>query len=221
MRPTVIFDFDGTVALGDGPLNAYAAAVAREAGDEAFRDRAAHALADFAAGTTSSRDGYHAVAEAASQHGIDADCLDRAYLASRTLLATPDAPIYAPADLPQFLADLAKHADLVLVTNAPDVRLAEALASLGIAPYLERTVSSARKPRGIEVEVAEALKRGPVLSVGDIYEFDLEPAARLGADTALVGPMAATAPSAVTMAALHLPELYPAIQSWAQDARLG
>ncbi|GMA34195.1 hypothetical protein GCM10025876_03990 [Demequina litorisediminis] len=95
-------------------------------------------------------------------------------------------------------------------------------SSLGVDGRLEHVVTSAGKPRGIEAVVSDALTRGPVLSIGDIHEFDLLPAAALGADTALVGPAAAHPPADVTMAAVHLPELYPAIQSWAaRSARLG
>jgi FMN phosphatase YigB (HAD superfamily) len=63
--------------------------------------------------------------------------------------------------------------------------------------------------------VAEALLRGPVLSVGDIYENDLAPAAALGADTALVGPTWMSFAARTTMAAATLPELYPLIEVWA------
>ncbi|WP_061962369.1 HAD family hydrolase [Demequina flava] len=222
MRPTVIFDFDGTVALGNGPLTAYAAAVARLAEDSEFATVATDALHAVERGDSEFRDGYHAVAAAAGQRGIDAHLLDRAYLASRDDLATPAAPVEAPAGLPEFLASLAAHADIALVTNAPDIRIREALEALGVAQHFVRVITSARKPLGIEAQVTDALERGPVLSIGDIYDFDLAPAARLGAATALVGPAAANPPADVTMSALHLPELYPAIQTWAAEAaRLG
>ena len=46
-RPILIFDFDGTVALGDGPVRAYARAVATEAGlSPSFVDEIATGLAD-------------------------------------------------------------------------------------------------------------------------------------------------------------------------------
>lgn len=222
MRPTVIFDFDGTLALGDGPVRAYAACVAREAGDSRIVDDADDALAKIAAGESVFRDGYHAVAVAAANRGATPEMLDAAYRASRELLATEAAPIAAPSGISAFLDALAPHADRYVVTNAPDVRLTDALVELGIDGRLEQVVTSAGKPRGIEAVVEDALTRGPVLSIGDIHEFDLAPAAALGADTALVGPAATRPPADVTMAAVHLPELYPAIQSWAaRSARLG
>ncbi|WP_084077981.1 HAD family hydrolase [Demequina sp. NBRC 110057] len=222
MRPTVIFDFDGTLALGDGPVRAYARCVADAAGDSRIVDDFEDALVRIAAGSTAFRDGYHAVAASAASHGVDAATMDAAYLASRALLGTDEAPIEAPAGLGDFLDALAEHADRLLVTNAPDINLDLAIASLGAAGKFEGRVTSARKPVGIEAVVTDALTRGPVLSIGDIHEYDLAPAAALGADTALVGPAAARPPATITMAAVHLPDLYPAIQSWAaQSARLG
>ncbi len=216
MTATVIFDFDGTLALGDGPLHAYAAAVAEVAVAPELAGKAREALARFAAGGTGWRDGYHAVREAAEALGVGADALGEGYRRSRELLATEAAPIEAPPGLGAFLARLSAHADLVLVTNSPITRIPEALAALGAAPYIRRLVCSARKPHGMSEVVRDALRAGPVLSVGDIAEYDLDPAAALGADTAGVGPGADGA--GATMHAATLPELYPAIESWAAAA---
>lgn len=218
MTATVIFDFDGTLALGDGPLHAYAASVAEAAGEPALIPAAAAALATFAAGGTPWRDGYHAIRAAAESLGVSPGALEEGYLRSRTLLATPAAPVHAPEGLAGFLARLADRAELVLVTNSPPVRIDEALGELGAAPYIGRRVCSARKPYGLVDVVRAALREGPVLSVGDIEEYDLAPAAKWGADTAAVGAAAASAGARATMAAPTLAELYPAIEAWAARA---
>ncbi|WP_084130692.1 HAD family hydrolase [Demequina sp. NBRC 110055] len=220
MRPTVIFDFDGTLALGDGPVRAYAACVAREAGDSRIVDDAEDAFARLAAGGSPFRDGYHAVAAAALTRGVEQEVLDAAYLESRSLLATGGAPIEAPAGLADFLDALGEHADRMVVTNSPNIRITEALDTLGAAGRIDAVVTSAKKPAGIEAIVTDALSRGPVLSIGDIHEYDLAPAVALGAATALVGPAASAPPADVTMAAATLPELYPAIQTWAAQSVL-
>ena len=62
MTPTIVFDFDGTLALGAGPIVAYARAIARRSGDTVFLDLAVSALAAFEAGDTDLyRDGYDVV----------------------------------------------------------------------------------------------------------------------------------------------------------------
>ncbi|MGV2903826.1 hypothetical protein ACNPM4_19310, partial [Microbacterium sp. AGC62] len=43
--PTIVLDFDGTIALGAGPLEAFARAVAISADDPTFADRAMSDLA--------------------------------------------------------------------------------------------------------------------------------------------------------------------------------
>lgn len=215
MTRTVIFDFDGTLALGDGPIRAYARSLAAELDSPQAEAEALAALDAFEAGLTDARDGYHAVREVAERHGIDGDGVRRAYLRSREVLATDAAPIHAPEGLSDFLARLAEHARLVLVTNSPPIRIDEALVELGAAAHLAAVVCDARKPEGITTVVEDAIARGPVLSVGDIYAYDLEPAARLGADTAAVGVSAGQVRDRVTMAAERLEDLYDAIEAWA------
>lgn len=218
MTPTVIFDFDGTLALGDGPLHAYAACVGEASGLAGAREACEAALARHAAGKGGFRDGYHAVREAAVALGVAPDALQQGFLDSRALLASDAAPVHAPDGLEGFLARLHQHATIVVATNSPPIRIDAALDSLGAAPHVDRVVCSARKPEGLVPVIEDALTRGPVLSVGDIHEFDLEPATRLGAATAAVGPAAARAGRLVTMAAPGLPALYGAIEAWAADA---
>ena len=213
--PTVIFDFDGTLALGSGPIDAYAASLAEVAGIDGVADAVAASRARFAEGDPTIRDEYHAVRVAADSLGLDEDTLGRGYRLSRTLLATDRGPIDPVPGLGEFMDRLASVATLVLVTNAPDTRLEEALDFLGVVDVFADVVHSARKPVGIEATVREALTRGAVLSVGDMYVNDLAPAAALGADTALVGVTASAPPGPVTMAGASIVDLYVDIEQWA------
>ena len=215
MPSTVIFDFDGTIAIGDGPVDAYARCVAEESGGTGLADAISAAREELRRTPGAYRDGYDAVATAARAMGVTERALSAAYLASRALLATPEAPISAPPGLPEFLDRLAQDATAVLVTNSPDVRIREALGALGVAHAFARYVCSAGKPDGLGAEIAAALTDGPVLSVGDIDEYDLAPARALGAATALVGPAAGTHGDLNTFAAERLELLYDDIQTWA------
>lgn len=217
MRPTVIFDFDGTIALGEGPLLAYAQGVADAVGVPAIAVEGRDALARFDDGDGSAIDGYDAVRRVAVAHGADAAALEAGYRASREHLATDRAPIEAPAGLGAFLERLAAHADLLLVTNSPDIRITEALEVLG-ATAITRRVCSARKPAGLTAVIAAELERGLVMSVGDVFENDLEPAIALGAATAIVGATWASWAGRATLAAATLPELYDRIVAWAETA---
>lgn len=208
-RNIIIFDFDGTIALGDGPVLAYAQQVAAELdAPEGLVDGIRRTLA---AGGEDALDGYDVVRRAALGAGAEPGHLSRAYLASRMQLGTSAAPITAPEGLAQFLGEA--DADRVLVTNAPDVRLTDALEALGLDGLFDRIVTSARKPAGMEQVLDELPQNARVLSIGDIWHNDLAPAHRRGLATALVGDF--TDPDAVpTFRAPTLTELLPQLREW-------
>src|SRR5699024_3096425 len=85
------------------------------------------------------------------------------------------------------IRELATRTSCVLATNAPDLGIDRALNVLGLTGTLTAVHCSVGKPAGLEPIIATALADGPTLAVGDIWESDLAPAQRLGADTALVG----------------------------------
>jgi len=212
-RPVLIFDFDGTVAVGDGPLLAYARAVAAHAASaDAFVARVA---AHLASPTPDVIDGYDAVRRLAEAEAIPADALSTAYRASRAHLGTADAPIATAAGLVAFLEEV--DAERLLVTNAPATRLDEALAGLGLAGLFDRVVTDAAKPVGLEL-LLDTLGAGTrVLAIGDVWRNDLAPAHARGHATALVAayPDPAAHP---TFRADTLDELLPTLADWVAAA---
>ncbi|HLS64358.1 MAG TPA: HAD family hydrolase [Ruania sp.] len=215
MRPTVVFDFDGTVALGRGPLEAYATCLG-ELTDGEMLTACRTAVERFDAGETNYRDGYDAIQTTARGRGATDDQLSTAYLRSRQLLATDAAEIHPPAGLAEFMTELTTHASCVLATNAPDLGIDRALTVLSLTESLTAVHCSVGKPAGLEPIIATALADGPTLAVGDIWENDLAPAQRLGADTALVG---VSQPSGTpTLRGTTLTDLYDDILSWASRA---
>ncbi|EPR75739.1 hypothetical protein ADILRU_1909 [Leifsonia rubra CMS 76R] len=216
---TIIFDFDGTVAIGAGPVLAYARQVANGLGSagatltEAVSEgvRRAEQRGYFPEGVL---DGYGLVHELGVLAGATPEILDRAYHRSRTLLSTAHAPISPPAGLAAVLEQLATTNRVVLVTNAPDTHLQTALDVLGLHQHFDAVYSSAAKPAGLRQRAAAWLAEGRMLSVGDIWENDLAPVAELGGQTALVGiPSSDAHPD---FASPTLPGLYPDILSWAE-----
>ena len=219
MTPTIVFDFDGTLALGAGPIVAYARAIARRSGDTVFLDLAVSALAAFEAGDTDLyRDGYDVVGSLAAKAGIHAGVLNEAYAASRAALGSADAPVMAPERLAPFLDRVGRDAQIILATNAPSDSIVPLLSAWGVAEAFDALHFTVGKPDGLRPILAHALEAGPVLSVGDIVELDLAPAMELGADTALVGATAARASAPVTMRGTTLSALYSDIESWAASA---
>lgn len=215
-RPVLIFDFDGTVALGDGPVLAYAASVAAAGRlPESFVTQVRRGLVDPAA--ENAVDGYDLVRILALRAGADQTQLAFGYRASRGLLATTAAPIGTPAGLARLLDEV--DAERILLTNAPDVRLTEALDALGLAGRFDRVITDAAKPTGLETLLDELDPGRPVLSVGDIWRNDLAPVHERGHATALVGP--STDPdSQPTYRAARLEDLLDDIARWALSARV-
>jgi len=213
--PTVVFDFDGTLALGRGPVLAYARHVGEATGDETFLAELRALLDDVDAGKTRLLDGYDAVRRLAVARAVPDDVLQAAYQASRGDLGTAAAPVTAPEGLEPFLAELSRDARLVLATNAPETGAQRALEQLGAADHLQLRHFAIGKPAGLAAVVATYLPDGPVLSIGDIWDYDLAPAEELGAATALVGPHAERTDVSPTMRAATLAGLYGDIQTWA------
>ncbi|HEV7950382.1 MAG TPA: HAD family hydrolase, partial [Glaciihabitans sp.] len=191
---------------------------AARVGDESFATRAHSELAAFAAGETVFRDGYDAVARLAAADEVTAEVVSAAYDDSRALLGTDGASVSAPAELSEFLHRIQPHATIALATNAPGDGVVALLSSWGIADVFDAMHFRVGKPTGLVPILTDALTRGPVLSVGDIHEFDLAPAAQLGADTALVGPAAARTDFAATMRGRSIADLYDQIADWAITA---
>lgn len=220
---TLVFDFDGTVSLGDGPVLRYAHHVAETLPGDDARTRFAAAVA---AGLRDigrphgAIDGYALVQGLAARHEVPERLLSAAFLASRAELGGPHAPVVAPAGLGCFLRGLEGRAIRVLVTNSPAVRIPEALAALGIAGAFDEVVTGAGKPAGMGA-VLDRLDPGSaagppaarLLSVGDLWVNDLEPAHARGFRTALVGP-AASADDRPTYRAATVAGLYADIRAW-------
>jgi len=217
---TLVFDFDGTVALGDGPVRAYAQEAARLADAEvatAFLD----ALdAEWAAPRATALDRYDLVRLLAAERGIDAELLSRGYLASRRSLATAEAPVTAPDGLAELLAEAARRgAWLALATNAPGTRIPEALAALGLGGSFHEVHTGVGKPRGLDPLLDGWLAQGPVLGVGDVWSNDLAPVAARGGTTILVSPDGnAPAAAAPDHLVARLEDAYPLILAWLERA---
>ncbi len=220
----MVWDFDGTVAVGHAPVRVYAREVEQRADDAAGLSlRVADFLADphCCPELASAQDGYQAVALLARDRGISQRVLDAAYVASRALLGREPGDLTAPPGLVGLLNEL--DVTRVLVTNSPDTGLAAMLDHLGLTGSFDRIVTSANKPPSFGQLLADLLdehglggRPGHLLSVGDIWANDLEPALALGCTTAYVDPMGRGAGPAHLRAAT-LPQLYPGIVGWADD----
>lgn len=217
---TLLFDFDGTISLGSGPVLAYARSAAAElprAEAAAFIETVRVTLDAHPSGRvpgSAAIDGYDLVRVLSAEHGIRPDSLGPAYLVSREHLASPLAPVVAPAGLAAFLAGAKGRANLVVATNAPETRIEAALDILGLGGLFDAVYTSLSKPVGLTTVLDEWMPRGQLLSIGDVWANDLAPAHARGALTALVGPPVESEEFAPTFRGDDLYTLYPVIEDW-------
>lgn len=238
----LVLDFDGTVCLGDGPVLTYARLLdqALATTDEQHPPRLVEAvlarfvgkpLRDEPAGVDEaiahadgSPDGYVVAERVSRALGVDDAARSAAYAGARAALADGRLETTAPEGLAELLDSLPDGVHVVLVTNSPEHGVVQPLERLGLAHRVDEIVTDARKPDGLpavldRLRADAGLDDRPdrLLSVGDIWPNDLEPAADQGSPTALVERF--PAPDArPTHRATTLPELYPAIRAWATRA---
>lgn len=182
----VVFDFDGTLCLGDDPVLTYArlvddAIAARGLPDVAVRDAVQRGLdagnlnvpeirldddgypADIAGKTDMAlwplQDGYQLVQLLGLQAGLDATETHAAFRASRTQLLTgglASTDVHAPEGAVEVLQQLREHAALVLITNSPAENFDAWLTQLGLQNQFDLIINSAKKPTGMPAAVQQA-----------------------------------------------------------------
>lgn len=223
MKPSVVFDFDGTLCLGHGPVFAYAREAALGLTHAATADSSVDLLdlveAELSAydrGKSDYRDGYDVVVSLAKAAGVTDAHLATAYQASRESLGTAAAPTETMPELREFLRELGHRATLVLATNAPNTGIDRVLEQWDVTDLFDEQHFGLGKPAGLSPLVERLLTQGPVLSIGDIYQNDLAPAHAQGADTALVGAKYQQDHPGLTMRAPTLHDLRVDITTWAR-----
>ena len=126
--------------------------------------------------------------------------------APRVALVVDDHPI-THLGCGRLLAELGYGRVLKAMTGA------EALAALGLTGLFDRIVTDAAKPAGLRAVLTEFAPDRRVMSVGDVWQNDLAPAAELGFATAHVGGWLPPG-AAPSIAGATVSELLPDLARW-------
>ncbi len=220
----LLFDFDGTVCLGDAPAYEYARRVAAVLGPDEHRSfLAAHEAfckgMPTAASTFDALDPYNAVRRLAGEYGVDEAVRRAAYRAVRAAMAEGRFELSAPPGLRELLWDLPQRTTVLLVTNAPFEGLDSLLSQIKLDGRFDRIVGDAAKPEGLG-PILDGLLDGreasSLLSIGDIPRNDLAPAAERGCATAYIDHYGRPWPQA-DVSGRSIEELYGFIRRWVAE----
>lgn len=222
---TLVLDFDGTVCLGDDPVRLYCEEVVRVL-PQATGTRITTSLDGFldgqaVAGLDEAQDGYQAVQRLAAGAGVHPAQLDVAYRDSRRRFDAGEGRTWVPDGLLEELAVVrTRGVDLILVTNAPMLGVRAFADRTGLAEQLTGVVADARKPTGMAAILQRLLDRADhppqrLMSVGDVWANDIEPALGLGCAAAYIDRFG-TAPGGATATAPTIQGLYPVLLAWAR-----
>ena len=210
-RPVLLFDFDGTVSLGHGPVLAYARHIAEKAGHPSIAHDAEALLNSNDVG--SARDGYHLVHTLAAELDVPEETCQEAYMASRENLA--DTGITAPEGLAEFLTSYPGRT--ILATNSPEIGLSAALHTLGLKESFDAVYTGVGKPQGLtRILDTDLAGTDPtrLISFGDIWEYDLAPVAAMGGRTVLVdSPFAVPCEANPTWRVTRVTDIFPQLTS--------
>ena len=236
--PLLVVDFDGTVCRGDAPVRYYAAVIAESMpGPDArgFLDAIERYLAEGPAAAAASTDTVSAAALreavdswgavlslAARGYAVPREVMEQAFAQCRQWMIDPACPVEVVTPLVDTLADLRAEARIVLVTNSPRDSMLPLLRRLGILDAFDDIVAGAGKPDGLRRFLQRSL--GPdlrarpwrLLSIGDHYRNDIEPAMELGAAAAYIDRFA-RADGPATARAPRAEDLLPVLRAWAAD----
>ncbi len=224
-RGLLVLDFDGTLWRGNQPLEHYAATVARglapaERGPYLAQVRAfLGGLRWQVVGTAAPpEDGWTAVSRFAGARGATADRLEAAFLETRERIVAGAFRLEVPAGLPEFLAWSRRWCTVVLATNSPASSVGPVIDRLGLGDLLDDVATGAAKPASLATLVQGWLERfeaSPerVMSVGDHYRNDIEPAVRAGWFTAYITPWR-WVPGPCSIVGTTVEEVLPGLREW-------
>lgn len=181
----VVFDFDGTLCLGDDPVLTYAQFVDEALAERPQRFSVREAVqrgldagdlnipeirfdhdgypADIAGRTDMAlwplQDGYQLVQLLGLQVGLTSAETHAAFRESRAQLLErklATSDVHAPEGAAEIITRLRDHAAVVLITNSPAENFDVWLDQLGLDDHFDLVINSAKKPTGMAAAVEHA-----------------------------------------------------------------
>lgn len=216
----LVFDLDGTLYRGVAACLHYARGIA-ETLPAGRREEYVAAVERYlsGAGGVDAADGWEAAVMLAGGGRGHSRAFAGPFARTREFMLTDACALEVPDGLRGLLDRAAGRARRVLVSNTPAFGVLPLLTRLGLATALDEIVCAAAKPERFSLRLGAyadvlGLPRPAVLSVGDHFVNDIEPALAAGCSTAYVDPFGVGPRGRATFEAARLEELLAPIEAW-------
>jgi FMN phosphatase YigB (HAD superfamily) len=223
----LVLDFDGTLYRGIAACLHYARGIAGTL-DAGRRAAYLEAVERYLAGEggIDAADGWEAAVMLAGGRSGASRAFEEAFARTREYMLTDDCELEVPDGLTALLERVAPVARRVLCSNTPAYGVVPMLERLGLLSSLDEIVCDSAKPHRFATRlraIAEANGVEPhaVLSIGDHFRNDIEPALEAGCSTAYVDPFGAGPRGRTDFEAARLEDLLEPIEGWVDALAAG
>ncbi len=217
----ILFDFDGTLYRGDAPFYFYAERLAdRLRTDE--RDAYLAKVEAYLQGDLpmEANDYWEATVELALPYGLDSQGAMAAFVETRAYMNDAGCPLDVPQELRDFLAEYQGRAILAVASNSPDEAAIPLMRRLDLLGYFDSITTAAGKPAGLMAAAQTAWGGEPpahrVVSVGDHYINEIQPALAQGWDAVHINPRG-QCPGPSSFQARNIEAALPFLREWVKE----
>ena len=218
----LVWDLDGTLYRSEEACRHYARGIAATL-DRDRRSAYLEALDRYLAGEggVEASDGWEAAVVLAGGPRASR-AFPEAFARTREFMVTDACRLDVPEGLSAFLVGIAPVARRVLVSNTPTFGVLPLLARLELLDRFDEIVCDANKPSGLSVRLCAlaemyGLERDSVLSIGDHFVNDIEPALAVGCATAYLDPFRVGPRDRATLEAARFEDLLDAVSGWVDE----
>lgn len=218
----LVWDLDGTLYRGAAACRHYARGIAATLAEDR-RQAYLEAVERFlgGGGGVAAADGWEAAVVLAGGERGASRAFGDAFARTRAFMLTQECELEVPEGVPELLERSGGRARRVLVSNTPSYGVLPLLDRLGALGLFDEIVCGAAKPHRFAVRLralADVLDIPceAVLSIGDHFVNDIEPALAAGCATAYVDPFGVGPHGKADLEGPRFEDLLGPVEEWLQ-----
>jgi FMN phosphatase YigB (HAD superfamily) len=223
MTCVLVWDLDGTLYRSAAACLHYAHGIAETMEDDA-RAPYVEAMERYLAGNggVEASDGWEAAVVLAGGGRGASRAYGDAFARTREFMLSDACELEVPEGLRELLERVAPRARRVLVTNTPSFGVMPLLERLDLLGSFDEISCDSAKPNRFEVRLrafadVNGVAPQDVLSIGDHFVNDIQPALNAGCTTAYVDPFGVGPSGRAHLEAPRFEELLGPIETWVES----